>query len=72
MLAFCVPCDDKSDEKGDTTRSLRGYISPTCREFPTQTNSTEIGLLSRGLRHNQSHQGGEKYRVTELQICLAL
>jgi len=31
-------------KKGTLQKSQRGYISPVCREFPTQPNLTKTGV----------------------------
>ena len=61
------------DEKKDTTKkSQKGYISPICREFPTQPNLTKIGM-SLGVTDiiNRTKIGNDQsraYKVTDSQI----
>jgi len=42
--SFTGFCSRRVHEKRDASKSQRGYISRICREFPTQPNSTKIGI----------------------------
>ena len=59
--------------KRDTTKShMRSYISPICGEFPTQPNSTKIGV-SVGVEDVINHtkfgiDRSREYEVTEGRI----
>ena len=53
-------------------KSQRGYISPICREFPTQPNLTKIGIwvgVANIINHTKFRNDRHReYKVTECRI----
>ena len=74
MRADLFPCfvARRLDEKRDTTKSQRGYISPICGEFPTQPNLTKTGVrvgVADVINHtNFGDDQSREYKVTEGRI----
>jgi len=64
--------DRRLDEIRRVQKSQKGYISPICGEFPTQPNSTKIGV-SVGvtgiiIRTKFGNNRSRDYKVTEGRI----
>ena len=59
-------------KKGHYKKSQRGYISPTCGEFPTQPSLTKIGIrvgVADVINHTKfGDDRSREYKVTEGRI----
>jgi len=66
----------RAREKSDTTKSQRGYISLICGEFPTQPNSTKIGIcigVADVMNHTKfGNDRSREYKVMEGRILPCL
>ena len=60
------------EKKGHYKKSQRGYISPICREFPTEADLTKIGIwvdVADIIIHTKSgNDRSREYKVTEGRI----
>jgi len=62
----------ETTKKGTLQKSQRGYTSPICGEFPTQPNSTKIGLsvgVADIINHTKfDNDRSREYKVSEGRI----